>query len=73
MMDTETKEAVLKLAGYEVVSERLISRGYKMMRYEVIAKHDLPIPVDRLSRAETRSAAISIAYNTFLTRQNDVS
>lgn len=66
-MDIETKEAVLKLAGYEAESgnnARGTLQAWRMYNKE---------KKDNLAYATTRPAAINIAYNTFLTRQNDVS
>lgn len=64
-MDTETKEAVLKLAGYEL--------EYADGRYVplwIVKSTQTP---DQLGWGITKQAAVAIAYNTFLTRQNDVS
>lgn len=71
-MDIETKEAVLKLAGYVVEANRLCGRGGSFMYYQVVSDNNsLPIPIELLSQAVTREAAINVAYNVFLTRQNE--
>ena len=61
-MDIETKEAVLKLAGYEITQHG----GGKTPSGTFYRVGDLAI-------GTTRTAAILYAYNTFLTRQNDMS
>lgn len=66
MMDTETKEAILKLAGYSVDAHRISGKGTYTMWYVVTSL------VDILAQANTRQTAINLAYNAFLTRQNDV-
>lgn len=66
MMDTETKEAILKLAGYSVDAHSISGKGIYTMWYVVTSL------VDILAQANTRQTAINLAYNAFLTRQNDV-
>ena len=64
-MDIETKEAVLKLAGYEVWEVKgVMGNSYRIYSEE---NHDM------LSHAIDKQHAINVAYNTFLTRQNEVS
>jgi hypothetical protein len=65
-MDIETKEAVLKLAGYEF-EWRLFPQGNY---YCWFIKTDNPNEFKQ--RAFTKESAIAIAYTSFLTRQNDV-
>lgn len=60
-MDIETKEAVLKLAGYEVKK----MRGGKSPKGTYWQVWDLSIGM-------SKEVAINLAYNTFLTRQNEV-
>lgn len=66
-MDIEDKEVMLKLAGYEVEeggnSRRTIT-AWRVYNKET---------ADNLGYGMNRTAAIKIAFNTFLTRQNDVS
>lgn len=66
-MDIETKEAVLKLAGYEVESGYNARRT--MVGWRVYNKENK----DNLGYATSKNAAINVAYNQFLTRQNDLS
>ena len=71
-MDIETKEAVLKLAGYVVRSMR-VGRNVRFMSYQVITDAPPDQPVEILAQAINRPTVINLAYNTFLTRQNDAS
>ena len=62
-MDIETKEAVLKLAGYEVWEVKgVMGNSYRIYRED---------NNDVLSHAIDKPHAINVAYNTFLTRQNE--
>ena len=65
-MDTETKEVVLKLAGYELdyVGK---SDGGLVWVVKSTETHN------QLGWGITKQAAVAIGFNTFLTRQNDVS
>lgn len=65
-MDTETKEAVLKLAGYELDYAGK-SDGELVW---IVKSTQTP---DQLGWGITKQAAVAIGFNTFLTRQNDVS
>ena len=65
-MDIETKEAVLKLAGYE------IEEGGNARRSIIAWRVHNKEKADTLGYATTKPAAINLAYNTFLTRQNEV-
>lgn len=67
MMDIETKEAVLKLAGYEIESGN--NKRGTLQAWRVHNKEK----ADTLGYATTKPAVINLAYNTFLTRQNEVS
>lgn len=77
-MDIETKEAVLKLAGYEVKPIQKSTKGQYGMWYQVERTVDeysdrgFAHVLDRLAYSDNRNTAINLAYNTFLTRQNDV-
>ena len=64
-MDVVTKEAVLKLAGYELWEVKgVMGNSYRIYREE---NNDI------LSHAIDKKHAINVAYNTFLTRQNETS
>ena len=72
-MDIETKEAVLKLAGYEV---EVINGGRFQGDYSWSVRRSRGEGVnkvnDYLALATTHDTTILHAYNTFLTRQNEV-
>lgn len=65
-MDTQEKEAVLKLAGYELTYAGK-SDGGLVWLVKSTETHD------QLGWGITHQAAVNIGFNTFLTRQNDVS
>lgn len=66
-MDIETKEAVLKLAGYETWQVKS-GRGHDVW----IVAVDPMIRESVLAVSPYPQYVINLAYNTFLTRQNDV-
>jgi hypothetical protein len=66
-MDTETKEAVLKLAGYEI--GQIINSSQLIVW--VVAKN-LQTGEDVISTAEKRRSAINLGFYQFVRNQNDV-
>ena len=66
-MDLKTKEAVLKLAGYEFEYGLFPQGKY----YCWFVKTDNQNGLNQ--RAFTKESAIIMAYNAFLTRQNEAS
>lgn len=66
MVDTETKEAVLKLAGYEL---DYVGKSDGGMVW-VVKSTQTP---DQLGWGITKQGAIAVGFNAFLTRQNDAS
>lgn len=68
-MDIETKEAVLKLAGVEICArgDFISGTGY----FEAMNRNQKYF--EAYARGKDYKTTVSLAYNTFLTRQNDVS
>ena len=64
-MDIETKEAVLKLAGYELTYAGTSDGGFVWV-VKSTETHD------QLGWGITQQAAVNVGFNTFLTRQNEV-
>jgi len=65
-MDTETKEAVLKMAGFELTYASK-SDGGLVWIVKSTETHQ------QLGWGITKQAAVAIGFNIFLTRQNNVS
>lgn len=65
-MDIQEKEAVLKLAGYELTYAGKTD-GELVWIVKSTETHD------QLGWGITQKSAVNVGFNTFLTRQNDLS